>query len=220
MLACIDATPQAVFDVRDLSRKFDVKIEVAELKYGSWQGNAIFSIFKKGANIPFQIIRLKDTSVVVDSNGKPTFTTVSAKSDGKWSSLYFEDFNFDGVEDLAVPDGRNGGYGGTSYRIYLWSKKSQKFRFSKSMSRLAQGPYIGIPEAYKKGRTLTVGSKSGCCMHFKETYRVFNGKPKLIQDVSVYSGIVPDPNYEVTVTRKMVNGRWRTWEKKSRINGQ
>lgn len=204
---------QAHFEVTTLSKKYNVTIDVESLQYGTWRGKAVFSIFKKGAAMPFQIIRLKQTAIFLDDHNRPRFTTVADKRNGNWSSLYLEDLNFDGFEDLAIPDGSNGGYGGISYRIYLFQPTRKQFVFSSAFTRLAQGPFLGIFEIDYKEKTLTTFSKSSCCIHYREDYRLVNGRPIKFAQVNEYYEIHQD-GYTWIETKKLVNGRWRTWNKR------
>ncbi len=193
--------------VSNLSKKFDLVIDVQTLDEHRVSGK--FSIYRKGAKRPFQIIRHNETDRRL-SEDSPRFVSVSEKQNGKWSSVYFEDFNFDGNEDLAIADGSNGGYRGTSYRIYLFDR-SGRFVFSPSLTRLAQGPYIGIPEPDRKMRTLEVFWKSGAGFYQIERYKFIKNRPRKIYEYSKDS-MAGDGNAYIT-TKKWVNGRWRVWNK-------
>ena len=46
---------------------------------------------------------------------------------GNQSVVRFDDFNFDGIVDLAIQNGREGGYSGPSFDIYLYSMAQKKF---------------------------------------------------------------------------------------------
>ena len=175
---------QQQFRVTTISKKYDVGIKSEKVDYVFWKGKTEVSLFKKDAAKPFQIIHLKDTQMSVDDNGRPEIASIKDKKDGKWSSVYLEDFNFDGSEDLAVADGDNGGYHGTSYRVYLYNRSRKRFVFSPSFTRLVQGPYIGIFEIDRKKKILSVFWKSGCCAHYSEEYVLVKGNPKKIAKVN------------------------------------
>lgn len=193
--------------VSNLSKKFDLVIDVQTQDEQRVSGT--FSIFRKGSKKPFQIIRLDETHESL-GGADPDLATVAEKQNGRWSAVYFEDFNFDGLEDLAIADGSNGGYRGTSYRIYLFNR-SRRFVFSPSLTRLAQGPYIGIPEPDRKMRTLEVFWKSGAGFYQIERYKVLKNRPRKIYEYSKDS-MAGDGNVYIT-TKKWINGRWRVWHK-------
>lgn len=216
MIASSSVFSQQTFDIKNASKFFNIQVKVAQCDDLSCSGKVRFALFSKGAVKPFQIIFLKETQISLDDNGKPEIAFVKDKKNGKWSSVYFEDFNFDGLEDLAVADGDNGGYSSTSYRIYIFNRNRKRFVFNSSFTRLAQGPYIGIPETNKKDRTLYAFWKSGCCMHYSDTYLVSRPNPKLIEGISEYDNLKGDGYIEIE-TRKLIHGKWRTWNKRKKI---
>ncbi len=216
--ACLNVTAQDKFEARTLSKKYDVSVDVYGCENGLCSGKVVFSIFKKRAKKPFQQIHLKETFIRLNDNGQPDFVSVSEKTSGKWSALYLDDFNFDGLEDLALPDGDNGGYRGTSYRIYLYDRSKDRFVYSNSFTRLAQGPYIGIPKIDTKNKTLEVIWKSGAGFHSIERYSVFGKHPRKIYEYSEDS-MLNDGNRYIT-TKKLINGKWRVWNKTIKESSQ
>jgi hypothetical protein len=212
LLLNLTAFAQQQFRFTTISNKYDVAISAEKVEYGLWSGKTEVSLFRKGSPKPFQTIHLRDTQISVDDGGRPEIAAVKDKINGKWSSVYLEDFNFDGLEDLAVADGANGGYGGTSYRVYLYDRERNRFVFSPSFTRLVQGPYFGIFEIDRKRKTLSVFSKSSCCMHYSEVYKLANGKPKKVGQISEYLNAAS--GYTDIETKKLIHGRWRTWNKR------
>jgi hypothetical protein len=117
------------------------------------------------------------------------------------------DFNFDGMEDIALCDGANGSYGGPSYRIYLSSRTAGKFIYNRALSKL--GSHLGMFTVDGKNKTLETFDKSGCCWHITERYKVVNNRPaKVFEEVedATNSG---DKGAKVT-TKRLVAGRWQT----------
>jgi hypothetical protein len=139
-------------------------------------------------------------------------TTVSYKD--QWD-VFLDDFNFDGMTDLALRDGNNGGYGFPSYQVYLFSKGINKFVLSPSFTKLGQ--YQGMFEVNKDKKMIYNHTKSGCCSHTTEGYKIVNNKPFKVYDHTV-EGSVEVANGVTTpevITKKLVNGKWRTWDKSS-----
>lgn len=207
----LTAFGQQHFRFTNISKKYDVDVTTERMEYTAWRGKTKVQLFRKGASRPFQIIHLKDTQILIDDNGKPEIARVKDKENGKWSSVYLEDFDFDGFDDLAVADGDNGGYRGTSYSIYLFDRTSVRFKLSPSFTRLGQGPYIGIPEIDTKKKTLEVFWKSGYGFYQIERYSVSGKKPRKIYEHSE-STAINDGNRYIT-TKKLINGKWRVWNK-------
>ena len=55
---------------------------------------------------------------------------------GEQSPLIFDDFNFDGTEDIAIRNGNEGPYGGPTYDVYVYNKTRKHFVFSSDLSAL------------------------------------------------------------------------------------
>ncbi|NJM54280.1 MAG: hypothetical protein HC846_13400, partial [Blastocatellia bacterium] len=120
LLLCSSAFAQKTFDLKDASKYFDIKIKVAKCDDGYCSGKASFSFYKKGGSTPYQVINLDDTQIQLDENGNAQ-ANISMLYDNQ-SAVNIDDFNFDGMEDVAICDGANGSYGGPSYQVYLSNK--------------------------------------------------------------------------------------------------
>jgi hypothetical protein len=205
LLFFLPVAGQTTFDIKDASKFFDVKVQVASCEDGFCKGKAIFSFFKKGQIQPYQVINLPDTSIQLAENGQP-LRNVSLLYDAQ-SVINVGDYNFDGMEDVALCDGSNGSYGGPSYRIYLSSRAAGKFVYNKGLSDL--GGHLGMFTVDKKGKTLETFDKSGCCWHITERYKVVNDRPvKVFEEVEDATS-ASSSKVKIT-TKKLVAGRWKT----------
>ena len=185
--------------VYDASRRFDVVVTVSKCEdkvLGECDGK--FDFFRKKAKKSFQTINLR--------------TMVGATD----SELSFADFNFDGAEDVAIKDGMKSAYITPSYQVYLFYKSQNKFVYSPSFTRLATGESMGLFEINRRKKTLVRESRVGCCYFWTETYDIVSGKPRKISRV-IYDESSAAQIWAITTTEKLVNGRWRTWTKRSRI---
>ncbi len=207
---CSTAIAQRTFEIADASKFYNVKLEVAGCEEVFCRGKAVFSITKKGEGEPLQTIeieniefmleeaRLSDTKLVYDYQ----------------SVIFFEDYNFDGTNDLAVREGFGGGYGSPSYQILLFDQPQGKFVLDTVFTEMVQEG-MGIVSVDKKRKMLTRFSKSGCCWHQTEGFSVVNGKPlktyELTEDATMGNGTNGE-KVKIT-TRKLINGKWRTWIK-------
>jgi hypothetical protein len=107
----------------------------------------------------------------------------------------------------------NGGYNGPSYQVYLFSKVKNKFVKNAAFTKLAQGPYLGMFNPDMKKKMFFTWEKSGCCWHQTKGYKVINNKPvKVYELTETYR---TDNSESLVTTKKLINGKWRSWGRKS-----
>lgn len=205
LMFCLPTFAQKTFELKDASKYFDIKIKVAKCEDGFCSGKASFSFYKKGGTTPYQVINLPDTQIQLDENGNAQ-ANVSMLYDNQ-SAVNIDDFNFDGMEDVAVCDGANGSYGGPSYQVYLSSKSAGKFVFSQAFSELGQK--LGMFEVDKTKKVLRTFDKSGCCWHVTEEYSVVNNRP-VKTFVEEEDATIPDETKVKITTKTLVKGKWQT----------
>ena len=222
LLTADAARAEETLRVENASKKYELEVRVEgcggpeRLDDNNCDGPARVQIYRKGSKSPFQVLCLPSVWV-----NREQFA-YSPKTAGKQRALYddeysvvFDDFNFDGLEDLAVCNGRNGGYGAPSYNVYLFSKSAGKFVENRKLSDLAGEGYLGLFFPDPKRRTLTALSKSGCCYHETDVYKVVGDRPvlveKTIEDATVGGG------YVMVTTRKRVGRRWVVRKKREKM---
>lgn len=204
-MLCPSALAQQKFDIKGASSFFDIKIAVATCEDGSCKGKASYSFYKKGGKTPYQVINLPDTYVELDENGKPNVNATLLYD--KQSAVNVGDYNFDGMEDVAICNGTNGSYGMPSYSVYLSSKAAGKFVYNKPFSALGQ--HLGMFEVDAEKKVLRTFDKSGCCWHITEEYAVVNNRPQKMLEITEDATIADETKMKVT-TRRFVKGRWQT----------
>ena len=198
---------QVRFEKGSASKKYDARIEVESCAEDTCGGRMKIELFKKASRKPFQVLNLEETEFALEeakiNNAKRRYDYQSV--------IFFEDYNFDGVEDLAVRDGNNSAYSGPSYQIYLFSPPRGKFVHSPAFTNLSQSEYLGMFEVDKKKRVLRVASKGGCCMHRTEEFRVVNNR--LVKVFEIYEEVEFDEKEGSRLrieTSRRVKGRWQT----------
>lgn len=205
LLFCAAAFGQQKFEMKNASKIYDVRMEVERCEDDTCDGKLTVELFKKSAAKPFQVINLDGTEFNTDEvklvGGKRMYDYQSV--------VFFEDYNFDGAADLAIRDGNNSGYGGPSYQIYLFAPRSKKFVHSQPFTDLGQGEYLGMFQIDRKRKILRASSKSGCCLHRTDEFRVVNNRPKKIFEELEDATIADEKRVRIT-TKRLVNGRWRT----------
>jgi hypothetical protein len=111
---------QRIFEIKEGSEHYSAKVSVESCEENICSGKGIIKLYLKLNSNLFQILRSEDLYFSLDQNGgKPT--TNMNQLYAEQSSLIFNDFNFDGYEDLAIRDGNKGGYGGPSYDVYVFN---------------------------------------------------------------------------------------------------
>ena len=124
------------------------------------------------------LITLESESISIELHDGSIKANILQAPYGEQSVIMYEDYNFDGVKDFAISDGRKSCYGGLSFQVYLAKKGA--FVFSESFTRLAQ-EYCGMFDIDPKKKTISTMTKSGCCWHEYSTFIVQDNKPKAIE---------------------------------------
>src|SRR4051812_9927096 len=197
---------QKTFELKNASKYFDIKIDVAKCDDEFCSGKAAFSFYKKGGSTPYQVINLPDTLVQLGNNGKP-LVNVNLLYDEQ-SVVNVGDFNFDGMEDVALCDGANASYGGPSYRVYLSSRKAGQFIFNRPLTSL--GKHLAMFTVDPKNKTLETFDKSGCCWHITERYKVTNDRPVKVFERVEDATADPNGKRAKVTTKQLVGGKWKT----------
>jgi hypothetical protein len=206
LIAATSVTAQKTFDLKNASKYFDIKIRVAKCDDEYCSGRATFSFYKKGSSTPYQVINLPDTQIQLESSGKPLVNDTLLYDEQ--SVIDVGDYNFDGMEDVAICTGVNGSYGMPSYNVYLSSRAAGKFVYNAALSKL--GSHLGMFTVDNKNKTLETFDKSGCCWHITERYKVVNDRPvKIFEEVEDATANPNSDKVKVT-TKTLVAGKWRT----------
>lgn len=201
---------QHKYAVSGASPAYDVRFEVEKCDNEYCFGDLTVWLTKKGQKAVFQEFKL-GTDFVLREDAHRTASVIPYDQQGV---VDFDDYNFDGVADLGIQNGREGGYGGSSYDIYIFSPRTKKFVLDKRFSALATGPYSGMFTVNKKKKLLEVFSKSGCCWHEEREYKVVKGRPvKTYQETQdAYS----NEKWVITTTRRLVGGKWKVTVKREK----
>lgn len=205
LIVCSSVFSQRSFELKDASKYFDIKISVGDCDESGCQGKAVFSFFKKGGTTPYQVIEHEETYLDLEWGGKPVREKLTYN---KQSVIDVGDYNFDGMEDVAICNGRYGNYGARSYDIYLSSRAAGKFVHNAAFSELGMN-YMGMFDINKKKKTLSGFAKNGCCWHITEEYKVVNNRPVKIF-VREEDATLPDETKVKITTKTLVNGKWQT----------
>lgn len=198
---------QETFLLKNASKNFDIKIKIAKCEDDICEGKATVYLLKKRQTSPFQTIQMPEMYLELGTNKKPTANLIELYGENN-SGVIFDDFNFDGAEDLALRNGNNGAYGGPSYNVLLFSKAKNNFVKNSGLTKLAS-ENLGLFTVNKKQKTLETFNKGGCCYHETTRYQIINNRPKkvylFIEDATIGNG----EKVKLT-TKTLVRGRWKT----------
>jgi hypothetical protein len=210
------AAAQIKFEIKNASKLYDVLIEVEKCENRICEGKVTFTLFKKNRTTPFQKFRMDYTSFSQGSNDEASANVT--RLDDEQFVARFADYNFDGVDDLALCDGNNGPYGASSYQIYLFSRAANKFVHSEPFTELSQDGRLGMLKVDRKRKWFRTFSKAGCCLHMTEEFVVVNNRPKKILEIEE-DAMIPDEKRVKITTKRLIKGRWRKTVKYVRRTG-
>ena len=203
------------FQIQNGSKLYSAQLDVAHCEKDECSGQAKILLYKKGSQQVFQTLTSDDLNFYLDKKQQPSVNVIQLYNEQ--SPLIFEDFNFDGQQDLAIRNGNESSYGGPSYDVYVFNKTRQKFVISDELTALAT-ENLGMFETDAKRKRLMTFAKSGCCFHVSSEYAVIHNKGlKLVHEVTEDAM----GGEQVKVTTKTYNlstHQWQTTVKKYPID--
>jgi len=206
MLLPFFATAQESYDLIDFSDDLSAKIIVDDDQENSdLETNCTLNIYqKKSGKLIFCKPALYSEYDIEDSKVKSNIKQIPY---GEQSILIYEDFNFDGKEDIALRTGNYGCYDGPSFEIYLADKNG--FVYNESFTELGSN-YCGMFTVDDEKKQLQTMTKSGCCWHQFATYVVENNQAVPIEIVEEsYSGIFAEYSVQKRINGKMVKSGYQ-----------
>jgi hypothetical protein len=205
LTASLSISAQETFLLKNASKNFDIKIKIEKCEDDICEGKATVYLMRKNKTAPFQTIQIPGMYLELGENKKPTANLIELYGENN-SGIVFDDFNFDGVEDLALRTGNDGSYGGPSYDILLATKPSNKFVKNMALTNLAS-ENLGLFTVDKRAKTIETFNKSGCCWHQTTRYRIVNNRP---QKIYVFTEDALGDGVKMRlITEKLVGGKWR-----------
>lgn len=194
------STPaQKTFAVDDFSDRYNAKVFISNIKEVFSPG--WIAIFDKKTKR--QLIKVRSDELSFNLEDGKIVSNVKELPYGEQSLIMFEDYNFDGVKDLALMDGQKSCYHGPSYRIYLGGRTG--FTFSPAFTRLAQ-EYCGMFSVDEKAKKINTITKSGCCWHQYSDFVVENNRPvavRILDEAMSQSGLAWDYTETLRVGGRM-----------------
>ena len=205
---------QRSFVIKDGSKRFDAKITVSQCEGDTCSGKGTIALLDKKSGNVFQNLTSDDLYFYLDKDQEPSVNTIQLYNEQ--SPLIFDDFNFDGSEDVAVRNGNQSSYGGPSYDIYVYNSTRKQFVISEELTALAY-ENLGMFQTDAKRKRIITFAKSGCCWHITTEYAVIP-KKGLQKVYEMEEDATGDGENMKVITRNRINNRWVVKTKKYKIN--
>ncbi len=205
LVPCSPTMAQKTFELKNSSKVYNVRLAIENCDENVCNGEAKVSIFKKGVKKAFQTLKT-DTEFMVQGAKR-----LNPKILYDYRSLvFFEDYNFDGIKDLAIRDGNHNADEGPSYQIYLFSPKTKRFVHNRAFTDLNQTKYIGAMEVDNKKKVLRVFSRSYSRWYSIEEFKVVkrNRLKKVYQWTE--DATIRDEKRVKLMTKRLIKGKWQT----------
>ncbi len=198
------AMAQTVISVPDASARYHAKI-IAKCESASFSGEAKIQLLEKERNRAVQTFTSEHFIVQLDSNWKEGDKKAGIAADQQ--PLVFDDFNFDGEEDVAIRNGSKGSHGSPSYDVYLYNAAKKAFVADKQLTKLAS-ENLGMFETDRFRKQLTVYQKNGCCWNATITYGLQPGRgltkmAEVVEEADAGGDVV------TVTTSQLVNGKMK-----------
>lgn len=213
MLAPATVMAQTVIMFTNGSDKYNAKITV-KCDGDNCGGEARVQLLEKERNRSVQLLGSDDLILRLDGN-RPDGPKKGTAAEGE-HPLVFDDFNFDGEEDVAIRNGSKSSAGGPSYDVYLYHAGKKAFVQDKHLTRLAS-ENLGMFETDRRRKQLTVYQKEGCCKHTIITYGLMAGKG-LTRVMEVMEDADAAGDMVTVTTSQLVNGRMKKSVKQYKAN--
>ncbi|UYB52058.1 hypothetical protein OCJ37_19130 [Xanthomonas sp. AM6] len=189
------ASARRSYEVQDFSERFRATLEVEDS--GEVFRPGVVRVFARGSATPLIEVASPELVLDTDAKGGKAKANVHQLPYGEQSVLIYDDFNFDGIKDLALMDGQNSCYHGPSYQVYVGT--ADGFAPSPAFTELAQSN-CGLFQVDAQARELHTMTKSGCCWHQFAVYTVRGGEPLLEREVvedatGAASGLAQETRY-------------------------
>lgn len=205
---------QHTFELNEASKNYNVKINVEICENNECSGKSTVELFDKKTFKKIQTLTSDNLNFFLNEDQKPTANIIQLYNEQ--SPLIFDDFNFDGTEDIAIRSGNESSYGGPSYDVYVFNITKKQFVQSEELTNLAH-ENLGMFTTDSERKRLITYSKSGCCWHLTTEYKVIPQRGLLKVYEMEEDATKGDERVKVT-KREFINDVWKTKSKEYPIS--
>lgn len=204
---------QKNFVIKDGSNRFDAKIAIENCEGDTCSGKGTINLIDKKSKQVFQTLSSDDLYFYLNKNQQPSVNVIQLYNEQ--SPLIFDDFNFDGSEDIAVRNGNQSSYGGPSYDVYVYNSTKKQFVISKELTALAY-ENLGMFQTDNERKRISTFAKSGCCWHITTEYAVIPKKG--LQKVYELEEDAQGGEFVKVTTRNLIKNKWVSKIKKYKMD--
>lgn len=206
------AIGQNNFSIIQGSLNYYATISVKTCAENNCEGNGTIKLYLKNSKKLIQTLTSENLYFSLDKTNYPTVNIIELY--GEQSPLIFDDFNFDGTEDLAIRNGNHSSYGGPSFDVYVYNITRNQFILSDELTELAS-KNLGMFQTDRKKKRLITFAKSGCCWHITKEYLVIPNYGLL--KVHELEEDATDKEFVIVTTRDLINNEWISKKEKLKI---
>lgn len=153
---------QNVFELSDVSKTYHVIVNAERCNGKICEGKAMIDLYDKSTMKKYQTLSSENFYLELNENRKPSVDSLK-------NSIIFDDFNFDGFEDVAVRD-RSSGHGNLLFDVYLNNNSETKFALHQELTDLVTAN-SGMFTIDSERKLIVSHLKNGCCWNLTSEYQ-------------------------------------------------
>ncbi|MFY1047622.1 XAC2610-related protein [Chryseobacterium sp. GP-SGM7] len=186
---------QNYFELPNVSKTYNVIANIESCGENICSGKTMIDLYDKATMKKYQTLSSADFYLDFDEIRKPILDSLK-------NSIIFDDFNFDGIEDVAVRNGRSNK--NPLYEVYTYDSAKQ-FVLNDDFNALIRSN-SGMFKTDSGHQRIITNQKNGCCLNLSSEYQFFpyKGLVKVLE----FEEDTRDPKKVVTVKREFIDYKW------------
>lgn len=198
MLVCFGmfCNAQNYFELPNVSKTYNVIANIESCRDKKCSGKTTIDLYDKSTMKKYQTLSSNDFYLDFDETRKPILDSLK-------NSIIFDDFNFDGIDDVAV---RNGSSNNKNpfYEVYI-NDSAKQFVLNDDFTSLIRSNSVMFKRDSEHQRIITY-REDGCCWNLSSEYQFFPNKG--LVKVLEFEEDMRDPKKVITVKREFIDYKW------------
>lgn len=182
------------FELNDISEKYNVNIDIATCSKNECFGKTTIILKDKNTSEIFPRISSDNFTFNIEPD---SLNSKNIKLADEIVPFIFEDFNFDGYQDVALINASSRNSTQFLYDIFIFEAAEKQFLLNNGMTALVKENFTMLTVDSERKR-LIAHLKSGCCLQITKEYEVISGRDPLM----VYEFEEDTRDAENVVTKK------------------